>query len=167
MQYIYHKEDNLYYVIQGNVISLEAQIVPKSLALTSLVNSHFQGHACINRTYCLIKRNLFWKGIEKDINKFIQKCHSLSSPNSEIIIQFYSNDTIQKLFEILAYDLMSPFTHQLQGNCTMLMYMSSHKFPNRNTFIRQNSWNSCYSLPTTCVWHLCRFPFSLITDKGI
>ena len=54
----------------------EALVVTKSLALTILVNlQNLQGHAGTNKTHSLIKRDLIWRKMGKDINKFIQMCH--------------------------------------------------------------------------------------------
>ena len=48
-------------------MSFEALLVNISLALTILVNSHnLQGNMGTCKTYSLIKRNFFWKGMHKD-----------------------------------------------------------------------------------------------------
>ena len=50
-------------------------IIPKSWKYTVLVEAHdklgHQGNSC---TYCLIKRQYYWKGMNKDIRKYIANC---------------------------------------------------------------------------------------------
>ena len=66
----------LYILMQDNNKSFEALAVPKSLALTILIKSHnLQRHARTITLYCLIKRDYFWKGMQKDIDKFTPNCH--------------------------------------------------------------------------------------------
>ena len=52
-----------------------ALIIPKSWKYTVLVKAHnklgHQGNLC---TYCLIKRQYYWKGMNKDITKNIANC---------------------------------------------------------------------------------------------
>ena len=52
-----------------------ALIIPKSWKDTVLVEAHdklgHQGNSC---TYCLIKRQYYWKGMKKDIRKYIVNC---------------------------------------------------------------------------------------------
>ena len=52
-----------------------ALIIPKSWKYTVLVEAHdklgHQGNSC---TYCLIKRQYYWKGMNKDIRKYIANC---------------------------------------------------------------------------------------------
>ena len=53
-------------MIQDVDKSLEALVVPVSLVLTMLVNSHnLQGHAGTNKTCFLIKRDFFQKGMHR------------------------------------------------------------------------------------------------------
>ena len=50
-------------------------VIPKSWKYTVLVKAHdklgHQGNSC---TYCLIKRQYYWKGMNKDIRKYIANC---------------------------------------------------------------------------------------------
>ena len=52
-----------------------ALVIPKSWKYTVLVEAHnklgHQGNSC---TYCLIKRQYYWKGMNKDIRKYIANC---------------------------------------------------------------------------------------------
>ena len=70
------KDNTVFKIIQDGDKSFEAYIIPKSLALTILVNSpNLQGHTGTNKTYFLIKRDIFWKEMHKDAEKCIQTCH--------------------------------------------------------------------------------------------
>ena len=52
-----------------------ALVIPKSWKLTILVEAHDKlGHQGNNRTYCLIKCQYYWKGMNKDIRKYIANC---------------------------------------------------------------------------------------------
>ena len=52
-----------------------AVVIPKSWKYTVLVEAHdklgHQGNSC---TYCLTKRQYYWKGMNKDIRKYIANC---------------------------------------------------------------------------------------------
>ena len=50
-------------------------VIPKSLKFTILVDAHDKlGHQGNNHTYCLIKCQYYWKGMNKDIRKYIANC---------------------------------------------------------------------------------------------
>ena len=50
-------------------------VIPKSWKFTILVEAHDKlGHQGNNRTYCLIKQQYYWKGMNKDIRKYIANC---------------------------------------------------------------------------------------------
>ena len=48
-------------------------VIPKSWKYTILVETHDKmGHQGNNRTYSLIKRQYYWKGMAKDVKDYIQ-----------------------------------------------------------------------------------------------
>ena len=52
-----------------------ALVIPKSCKYTVLVEAHDKlGHQGTSRTYCLIKCQYYWKGMNKDIQKYIANC---------------------------------------------------------------------------------------------
>ena len=52
-----------------------ALVIPKSWKYTVLVEAHNKlGHQGNTHTYCLIKRQYYWKGMNKDIQKYIANC---------------------------------------------------------------------------------------------
>ena len=53
-------------------------VIPKSWKYTVLVEAHDKlGHQGNTHTYCLIKRQYYWKDMNKDIWKYICKLHAL------------------------------------------------------------------------------------------
>ena len=65
----------LYKFIMDSGKQFLALIIPKSWKYKVLVEDHdklgHQGNSC---TYCLIKRQYYWKGMNKDIRKYIANC---------------------------------------------------------------------------------------------
>ena len=50
-------------------------VIPKSMKFTVLVEAHDKlGHQGNSHTYCLIKCQYYWKGMNKDIWKYIANC---------------------------------------------------------------------------------------------
>ena len=50
-------------------------VIPKSWKYTVLVEAHDKlGHQGNSHTYCLIKCKYYWKGMNKDIQKYIANC---------------------------------------------------------------------------------------------
>ena len=50
-------------------------VIPKSWKFTILVEAHDKlGHQGNSHTYCLIKYQYYWKGMNKDIRKYIASC---------------------------------------------------------------------------------------------
>ena len=52
-----------------------ALVIPKSWKYTVLVEAHNKlGHQGNSHTYCLIKQQYYWEGMNKDIRKYIANC---------------------------------------------------------------------------------------------
>ena len=52
-----------------------ALIIPEAWKSTVLVEAHDkQGHQGVTHTYCLSKWQYYWKGMNKDIWKYIANC---------------------------------------------------------------------------------------------
>ena len=61
-----------------------ALVIPKSWKFTILVEAHDKlGHQGNNCTYCLIKCQYYWKGMNKDIRKYIGNWHPLQMRQSQ------------------------------------------------------------------------------------
>ena len=70
-----HRKGLLYKHIMDSGKQFLALVIPKSWKYTVLVEAHDkQGHQGNSCTYCLIKRLYYWKGMSKDIRKYIANC---------------------------------------------------------------------------------------------
>ena len=50
-------------------------VIPKAWKYMILLETHDKmGHQGNNRTYSLIKRQYYWKGMAKDVKDYIQRC---------------------------------------------------------------------------------------------
>ena len=70
-----HVKGLLYKHIMDSGKQFLALVIPKSCKYTVLVEAHdklgHQGNSCM---YCLIRRQYYWKGMNKDIRKYIANC---------------------------------------------------------------------------------------------
>ena len=78
----------LYKHITDSIQKFLAPVIPNSWKYTVLVEAHdklgHQGNAC---TYCLIQQQYYWKGMNKEIHKYIAKCalcHREKGKNSKL-----------------------------------------------------------------------------------
>ena len=70
-----HVKGLLYKHIMDSGKQFLALVIPKSWKYTVLVEAHNKlGHQENSHTYCLIKRQYYWKGMNKDIRKYIANC---------------------------------------------------------------------------------------------
>ena len=67
-----HIKGLLYKHVMDSGKQFLALVIPKSWKYTVLVEAHDKlGHQGNSHTYCLIKRQYYWKGMNKDIRKYI------------------------------------------------------------------------------------------------
>ena len=65
----------LYKHITGAAKKFLTLVIPKSWKFTILIEAHDKlGHQGYSHTYCLIKCQYYWKGMNKDIRKYIANC---------------------------------------------------------------------------------------------
>ena len=65
-----------------------ALVIPKSWKYTVLVEAHCKlGHQGASHTYCLVKCQYNWKGMNKDIRKYIANCTLCHREKAKV--QFY------------------------------------------------------------------------------
>ena len=70
-----HVKGLLYKHITDSHIKFLALVIPKAWKYTVLVETHDKlGHQGTTQTYCLIKCQYYWKGMNKDIRKYITQC---------------------------------------------------------------------------------------------
>ena len=70
-----HVKGLLYKHVSDASKQLYTLVIPKSWKFTILVEAHNKlGHQGNNHMYCLIKCQYYWKGMNKDIRKYIANC---------------------------------------------------------------------------------------------
>ena len=70
-----HVKGLLYKHITDSQQKFLALVIPKAWKYTVLVEPHDKlGHQEATHTYCLIKWQYYWKGMNKDIRKYIAHC---------------------------------------------------------------------------------------------
>ena len=103
-----HIKGLLYKHIMDSGKQFLALINPKSWKYMVLVEAHdklgHQGNSC---TYCLIKRQYYWKGMNKDIRKYIANCMLCHREKAKV--QYYPLQMMEILdrpFDKIAIDLI-------------------------------------------------------------
>ena len=70
-----HVKGLLYKHVTDSNTKFLALVIPKAWKYTALVEAHDKlGHQGTTWTYCLIKCQYYWKGMNKDIRKYIAQC---------------------------------------------------------------------------------------------
>ena len=84
-------------------------VIPKSWKYTVLMEAHNQlGHQCNSHTYCLIKYQYYWKGMNKDIRKYIANCVLCCQEKAKV--QQYPlqmTEILDRPFDKIAIDLVT------------------------------------------------------------
>ena len=95
-----------------------ALVIPKSWKYMVLVNAHdklgHQGNTC---TYCLIKCQYYWKGMNKDIHKYIANCVLCHREKAKV--QNYPLQMMEipnRPFDRIAIDLVTECETSTSGN---------------------------------------------------
>ena len=95
-----------------------ALVIPKSWKYTILVEAHdkwgHQGNTC---TYCLIKHQHYWKGMNKDIRKYVANCTLCHREKAKI--QNYPlqmTEIPNRPFNKIAIDLVTECEPSTSGN---------------------------------------------------
>ena len=97
-------------------------VIPKSWKFTILVEAHDKlGHQGNNHTYCLIKCQYYWKGMNKDIRKYIANCVLCRRDKAKV--QQYPlqmTEIPDRPFNKIAIDLVTDCKTSTSGNKHML-----------------------------------------------
>ena len=95
-----------------------ALVIPKSWKFTILVEAHDKlGHQGNNCTYCLIKWQYYWKGMNKDIRKYIANCVLCRRDKAKV--QQYPlqmTEIPDRPFDKIAIDLVTDCKTSTSGN---------------------------------------------------
>ena len=85
--YPYYLEDDLLMrYIDDNKQRFETTVVPKHMAIILLKLAHDElGHNGSARTYMILRRSYYWRGLRPDVTKYVKKCklcrqHNIASP---------------------------------------------------------------------------------------
>ena len=99
-----------------------ALVIPKSWKYTVLMEAHDKlGHQGSTCTYCLIKHQYYWKGMNKDIQKYIANCTLCHREKAKI--QNYPLQMTQipnRPFDKIAIDLVTECETSTSGNKQIL-----------------------------------------------
>ena len=83
-----------------------------------LVEAHNKlGHQGNSHTYCLIKTQYYWKGMNKDIRKYIANC--ILCQREKAKVQHYPlqmMEILDRLFNKIAIDLLMEYDTSTSGN---------------------------------------------------
>ena len=95
-----------------------ALVIPKSWKYTVLVEAHDKlGCQGNSHTYCLVKRQYYWKGMNKDIRKYIANCALCHREKAKV--QHYPLQMMEipdRPFDKIATDLIEECATSTSGN---------------------------------------------------
>ena len=93
-------------------------VIPKSWKFTILVEAHDKlGHQGNNCTYCWIKQQYYWRGMNKDIRKYIVNCALCRRDKAKV--QQYPLQMMEipdRPFDKIAIDLVTDCETSISGN---------------------------------------------------
>ena len=73
------------YVIDGDNTN-ETIVVPRAITTQILRMAHDEmGHNGIHRTYTLLKRLYYWKGLKQSVEKHIKMCYQCQRRNKQVV----------------------------------------------------------------------------------
>ena len=146
-----------------------ALVIPKSLKYTVLVETHDKlGHQGNFHTYCPIKRQYYWKGMNKDIRKYIANCTLCHREKAKI--QHYPLQMMEIAdmpFDKIAIDLVTECDTLTSGNKHILTIIDhlngwpkANHIPDKTADTIVSTFINKY-LPV----HMC--PWYILSDNGM
>ena len=145
-----------------------ALIIPKSWKYTVLVEAHNKlGDQGNSHTYCLIKRQYYWKGMSEDIRKYIANCILCQREKGKV--QHYPlqvTEILDRPFDKIAIDLITECDTSTSGNKHILTIIDhltgwpeAFPIPDKTMDMIVSTFKNEY-LPV----HMC--PWYILLDKG-
>ena len=143
-------------------------VIPKSWKYTILVEAHDKlGHQGNSHTYCLIKHQYYWKGMNKDIQKYIANCVLCRWEKAKVQQYLLQMTEIpDRPFDKIAIDLVTDCKTSTSGNKHILTIID-----------HLTGWPEAFPIPdksadtivTTLInqylpVHMC--PRYILTDNG-
>ena len=107
----YMEEELLLRYVEDNKQRFEVIVIPKDLSAVVLKVAHDDlGHNVSTRTYMILRRNYYWKGLRPDVVKYVKRCtvfrkHNSASPK-------YNKGTFHTLgapMDFISMDLIGEF----------------------------------------------------------
>ena len=146
-----------------------ALVIPKSWKYTVLVEAHDKlGHQGNSHTYCLIKCQYYWKGMNKDIRKYIANCILCRWDKAKV--QQYPlqmTEIPDRPFDKIAIDLVTDCETLTSGNKHILTiidhltgWLEAFPIPDKSTDTIVTTLINQY-LPV----HMC--PRYILSDNGM
>ena len=108
------------YIIDGDN-TYETTVLPRTLTTQLLQMAHDKlGHNSTNRTYTLLKRLYYWKGLKPSVEKHIKMCYQCQRRNKQVVkyatLHFH---VATFLMQFISMDLKGSFTLQPVENTDM------------------------------------------------
>ena len=76
----------LHTIVKEQDHQYEMVVMPRALVPQVLHAAHnLLGHNCIGRTYAVIKRLYYWKGMKTSVTKHIQNCYTCQQRNRQVV----------------------------------------------------------------------------------
>ena len=145
-----------------------ALVIPKVWRYMILIETHDKmGHQGNNRTYSLIKRQYYWKGMAKDVKDYIQRCPACQQEKAQVqSYPLHMTEIPDRPFDKIAMDLVTDFTESNKGNKHILTiidlvmgWLEAISIPNKSANTITKAFIRHY-LPR----HLC--PRFILLDNG-
>ena len=143
-------------------------VIPKSWKFTILVEAHDKlGHQGNTHMYCLIKHQYYWKGMNKDIRKYIANCILCRCDKAKVQqYPLWMTEIPDRPFDKIAIDLVTDCETSTSGNKHILTIIDcltgwpeAFPIPNKSTDTIVATLINQY-LPI----HMC--PRYILSDNG-
>ena len=124
-----HVRGLLYKHITDSGQKFLALVIPKSWRYTVLIEAHdelgHQGNTC---TYCLIKHQYYWKGMNKDIRKYIANCAICQREKAKVqAYPLQMTEIPDRLFDKIAINLVTECETSPSGNKHILTILTLYR----------------------------------------
>ena len=106
----------------------ETTVVAPNCAALLLRLAHDElGHNGSARTYMLLKRNYYWKGMKSDINQYVKQCKECQKHNIQPVPYVKGHFTTPRMpMEFISMDLIGEFNESSRGNKYALTVICMH-----------------------------------------
>ena len=164
-----HVKGLLYKHVLDAFKHFHALVIPKSWKSTVLIEAHDKlGYQGNNHTYCLIKHQYYWKGMNKDIRKYIANC-TLCRQDKAKVQQYplQMTEIPDRPFDKITIDLDTDCEMSTSGNKHILTIIN-----------HLTGWLEAFPIPNKCAdtivamlinhylpVHMC--PRYILSDNGM